>query len=107
MAYALSAQSRYPIVARYGNVENISVHLVSELGKIRFELDGLDPPVMAYLLTSDVIPDPQDFNRKRETLPDHEHDKLVNQFGLKAFEQHMGLPDYMGPGYSRWRLKST
>jgi hypothetical protein len=91
IAYAIAAQSRHPIVARYGHLMNRSVHLISQIAKIRVDLDGIEPPVPVYLLTPDVISDPQDFDREREILPGDELDEIVNQFGLKAFKQHMGL----------------
>jgi hypothetical protein len=91
MAYALAAQSRYPVVARYGHILNISVHLIVGLEGLCSELDGLRPAVPAFLLTHDVIPDPEDFDRERESLPDDEREALLDQFGLRAFSQHMKL----------------
>jgi len=91
MAYGLAAQSKYPIVARYGHTENVSIHLISGLEKLHGDLYRIDPTIPTYLLTPDVISDPQDFDKKRELLSDCEIKEIVNQFGLKAFEQHMGL----------------
>lgn len=93
MAYALADQLKVPVVARYGNVFNISVHLISQLAEIRFEIDKLqlDPPILSYLLTPDVISDLQDFTKGREILPRDELDEITNQFGFKAFRRHMGL----------------
>jgi len=89
MAYALSVQMKIPVVARYGHVENASVHLIHGLREIRYGLSGLQVQVPIFLLTHDVISDPTDFDRKRESLTDHEFNELMNQFGHKAFLKNM------------------
>ena len=89
MAFAMAFQFRQPVVARFESIMNISVHLIPRISWIRHDLNRVVPPIPSFLLTPDVISDPQDFDRKREKISDHELNELVNQFGFKALSQHM------------------
>jgi hypothetical protein len=90
MAYALAVNLKQPVVAWYGNVMNISAHLLPQFEELRVFVDGVKPKVPVYLLTPDVISDPQDFGRQRELPSDFGLADLLSQFGTDVFMKHMG-----------------
>jgi hypothetical protein len=102
MAYSLAIQFNQPVVARYGNVMNMSLHLISPVKALRVHVRGVEPPVPAYLLTYDVISDPQDFDRERKSPSDKELDELMSQFGVNAF-----IKEYNDLDQVREKLSAT
>jgi hypothetical protein len=91
MAYALAVQLSHPVVARFGDIRNISVHLIPKLHGMCYYVSQFQPVIQSYLLTPDVISDPQDFSKERESHSDHEIREIIGQFGFKALSKHLGL----------------
>jgi len=89
MVYGCARQLGLPVVARFGNIMNVSVHLIRELAWIRKKVEHVRPVVNSYLLTPDLIEDPEDFDRERVEPSEQEIERLRGQFGAQAFLDSM------------------
>jgi len=95
MAYAIAVQLNLPVVARFGDLDTISVHLIPKFRSTRFRLIKIKVP--AFVLTPDVIPDPEDFDKRRPDYTNNrfndfnEYTNFMSQFGTQAFLRAMGF----------------